>query len=1251
MVRSGLSCWFDKVNIPHADDYQERINHGINSAHNFVFVISPTSIRSPFCLLEVVHARLRGKRIIPLLHVAPKPEDWKFLELQLNQKIKTLESESPLPSIALSKLKEEAKLTKDAIHILQKIDWIYGREEEGDLKEIERWKTSYENSWKRHEDPKYLEQWECPVRWKSIDAPEAVVEKLQVLFGKQQNYIQQHTQILLWALRWEQRDYEPNYLLTGVERIEAESWLNMNFQLSELPPCQKTDLQCEFITESRKNAEGNSADVFTSFISTDNQIQQEIVRELTQRGITCWNRDKNMKKGIGKQKGIEAGIEQSDNFLFFVSPSSVQDPEALAELQKAQELNKRILPLLVSPVDAANWPESIRRHGHVDFTDNESPVDFEKDIVDILAILNQDRQYYHDHKRLLTDALRWQYGAEKNSFLLRGYYLEKAVTWLDLHKDREISPPTVHHERLIKASEEMKGKLSTEVMICYSRKDDDFARSIHHQLQAAGKTTWFDQENIDAAPNFQHELFKGIAKADNVLFILSDDYLDSTSCQEEFNHAYGLNKRIFVIRYREMEARSIPAELSAIQALDFESQSFDKAFGELVNLLETDREHTNKHTVFLERAQEWDANEQSGDYLLNRSAFNNANQWLEQADVETSREFPDEELETLEDVANLSEEALGSLINACTKKPQPTLLQMRYILASQQAILREERHQKAIASRLRIRLRLSVAASILAFMVAIGAIYFFLEAQRQTQIAQENEKYANEQKEIAEGQKRRAEEQTRIAEEQKLRAEEQKRIAEINEEKARNNEKEAIRQQQIALNNEREAKRQEKLAQENAAEALKQRNVAETQRSKADSARNRAKREEQRALRLKNLAESRNESLTAIRRLNASSLESGARKAVKAFELNQVNEGPKQNKDNYLALLTAYKFSDSFIQLENEHKAGVRTMAVNPISGEVATGDDLGRILISTISKTSIAPIKKLKLRSPVRSLRYSSDGEYLVAGTEGGRVLYWDKNAEEPKEVASLDQSVPFVSIVGTGGQRQLLFQAGRQLYRSPMGRTEVSTISPIGKCNLAKVNKEGTHLIAAMDSLVTLFQIEISDSAAMTLRPLIKEVLGPGERVSSLALSDDMAYLSIGTEAGKLYLYRTSEQKMIPLTGHGAAVSDVVFHVDKEALQLVSVGYDQHINLIDVEDWLSVEPKEDLISIPLNRKWLYRVTYSLDGELIMVAGANKGINVWLARAEKLSDFLKSVLATKRPNSPNLNVNQLHPQNKKLLL
>lgn len=826
MVRLGLSCWFDKVNIPHADDYQERIRHGINSAHNFVFIISPSSIRSPYCLKEVALAVTRGKRIIPLLHIMPTTEDWLHLEQGYEQKIKELEGKSPVPSERIIQIKEEAGLTRECIETLQKLDWIYGREEVGDLKELGRWRISYENTWKRHEDPNYLQRWECPVQWKAIDDPTVVIEKLVGLFSKQQNYIQQHTQILLQALKWQKHDNKPNYLLTGVARTESEAWLKMNFQLSELPPCQKTDLQCEFITESRKNAEGNSADVFTSVVRTDRQIRNEVVRELTQRGITCWSRDKNMKKGVEKKLALEAGIEQSDNFFFFVSQASVHDPEALAELQIALDLNKRILPLLVGSIARKEWPETIRKLALVDFTDNESEADFEKDIVDILAILNQDRQYYFDHKRLLVDAMRWQRGAEKNAFLLRGYYLEKAITWFDLHKGRKDSPPTIHHERLIRASEGVKGTLSTDVIICYSRKDDDFARSINYQLQSAGKTTWFDQESIGSAPNYQHELFKGIAKADNVLFILSDDYLDSNNYEEEFICANSLNKRIITIRYREIASMDIPEEVSAFQCLDFENQPFDRSFNELINLLDIDWEHTNQHTVLLERAQEWDAHQLSGDYLLNRSALINANQWLEQAGLNIYEQFPDEALELRKDVNNLPQMELNGLIASCTKKPRPTVLQLQYILSSQQAILKEERHQKIIATRLRTRLRLSVAASILVLMVAVGAIHYYLKAE-------ENRHKA----EIAQAEAVKERKEALI---QSNIAEEQRHIAETNEELARENEEIAIRQQLIARENEAKAKRQERLANKNAAEARKQRNEAETQRVKAEAAKKEA---------------------------------------------------------------------------------------------------------------------------------------------------------------------------------------------------------------------------------------------------------------------------------------------------------------------------------------------------------------------------------------------------------------------------
>jgi hypothetical protein len=67
---AGYDGWFDKVNIPDGDDYAERINHGIESAHNFVYVMAPRCLTSPYCLIELEHARLLGKRIIPINQMA-----------------------------------------------------------------------------------------------------------------------------------------------------------------------------------------------------------------------------------------------------------------------------------------------------------------------------------------------------------------------------------------------------------------------------------------------------------------------------------------------------------------------------------------------------------------------------------------------------------------------------------------------------------------------------------------------------------------------------------------------------------------------------------------------------------------------------------------------------------------------------------------------------------------------------------------------------------------------------------------------------------------------------------------------------------------------------------------------------------------------------------------------------------------------------------------------------------------------------
>ena len=69
LVEQGLKVWFDQNDIPLGVDYQNQIDDGIEKAHNFIFIIAPHSINSPYCGKEIELAIKRNKRIIPLLHV------------------------------------------------------------------------------------------------------------------------------------------------------------------------------------------------------------------------------------------------------------------------------------------------------------------------------------------------------------------------------------------------------------------------------------------------------------------------------------------------------------------------------------------------------------------------------------------------------------------------------------------------------------------------------------------------------------------------------------------------------------------------------------------------------------------------------------------------------------------------------------------------------------------------------------------------------------------------------------------------------------------------------------------------------------------------------------------------------------------------------------------------------------------------------------------------------------------------------
>ncbi|HAJ58483.1 MAG TPA: type IV secretion protein Rhs [Cyanobacteria bacterium UBA8543] len=621
LLEQGLKIWFDQNDIPLGVDFQNQIDDGIEKAHNFLFLIAPHSVNSPYCGKEIELALKRKKRIIPLLHVEqitqetwqqrnPKgtPEEWEAY------KQKGLHSSFPNMHPAIGK-----------------INWVYFRE--------------------------------------GIDDFETSFTGLINLLCSHADYVEHHTQFLVKALEWERHQKQRSWLLIADEKQQAEAWLNRRFK-NEQPPCVPSDLHCEYITESIKNANNLMTQVIISYANEDRATMEKIRNSLRQESITVWTNTTDIQTGEVLEEAIKRGIEQADNVVYLLSPDSVKSDFARQELDYALSLNKRIIPVLVREILSEPIPNALRDLQYIDLTDNVKEEDYHLDESELLRILHQDEAYYNEHKVLLTKALKWKRQHENSNILLRGYNLRSAETWLKVANKRALHPPTPLIEEFIAESLRQPPAISLDVFISYSRADSDFARKLNDELQLQGKRTWFDQESIASGADFAQEICQGIQACDNFLFILSPRSVNSPYCAEEVEYAAQLNKRFVTLLHRSVNSDELHPELGKVQWIDFNQneRDFQTNFRQLVRMLDTDREHLRHHTKWSQRAIEWQEKNHSADLLLRGSEFLIAQSWLQESEQQK-------------------------------KQPVATALQKEFILESGEAIataLKKEKRQVII---------------------------------------------------------------------------------------------------------------------------------------------------------------------------------------------------------------------------------------------------------------------------------------------------------------------------------------------------------------------------------------------------------------------------------------------------------------------------------------------------------------------------------------------------------------------------
>ncbi len=648
LVEEGLKVWFDQNDIPLGVDYQNQIDDGIEKAHNFLFIIAPHSVNSPYCLKEIVLALKRNKRIIPLLQV--EQISWETWQ-QRNPNGTTEEWEA-------YKAKGLHTSFQNMHPTISKINWVYFRE--------------------------------------GIDDFETAFAGLISLIRRQADYVEQHTRFLAKALEWERHQKQTSYLLIGEERLEAEAWLKIRFK-DEQPPCIPSDLHCELITESIKNASNLMTQVFLSYADVDRATMEKIRNSLRRESITVWTNKSDIQTGEAFEEAINRGIEQADNVVYLLSPDSVKSDYCQKELEYALSLCKRIIPVLVRETNIQKELPALRGLQYIDLTDNIKEEDYLLDESQLLKILYQDAAYYNEHKILLTKALKWQRQHDNPTILLGGYNLRHAETWLKVAKQRTQHPPTLLQEEFINASLRQPPASSLDVFISYSRADSDFARKLNDELQMQGKTTWFDQESIASGSEFEQEIKQGIKVCDNFLFIISPRSVNSPYCADEVEYASELNKRFITVLHREVNVAILHPELAKVQWVDFNQnqRDFNANFNQLVRTLDTDREHVHSHTKWLQRAIEWNEKDRSTDLLLRGNEFAIAQNWLKEAEQQK-------------------------------KQPAVTSLQKEYITVSGNAIA---------AGIKRKRWRLIILRSLLGLMsiVAVAAVFQW----RRAEIAQE----------------------------------------------------------------------------------------------------------------------------------------------------------------------------------------------------------------------------------------------------------------------------------------------------------------------------------------------------------------------------------------------------------------------------------------------------------------------------------------------------------------------------------
>jgi WD40 repeat protein len=198
----------------------------------------------------------------------------------------------------------------------------------------------------------------------------------------------------------------------------------------------------------------NKLNVFISYSHQDIEFVDRLQVTLKSRGIDAFVDREQVQKGEEWWARIKQLITEADTIVFALSPGSLDSKVCKDEVEFAERLNKRFVPIVVRDLQGRTALAALARLNYIFFISNPTAGasdGFDMAVDDLVRALETNIPWIREHTRLGALAQRWEGRKRPNELLLRGAEISAAETWLTTRPERA-PDPTDSHRALITLS-------------------------------------------------------------------------------------------------------------------------------------------------------------------------------------------------------------------------------------------------------------------------------------------------------------------------------------------------------------------------------------------------------------------------------------------------------------------------------------------------------------------------------------------------------------------------------------------------------------------------------------------------------------------------------------------------------------------------------------------------------------------------------------------------------------------------------